>query len=76
MNPPPARPQNFFDRWFFGSSRQREFQMDSLDGVRGLAVLWVMIDHARAHGWALHPAFHFGSGEVGVFLFSASARFC
>ena len=75
MNPPPARPQNIFDRWFFGSARKREFQMDSLDGVRGLAVLWVMLDHARAHGWTLRPAFHFGSGEVGVFLFFCLSAF-
>lgn len=75
MNPPPARPQNIFDRWFFGTARQREFQMDSLDGLRGLAVLWVMIDHARAHGWALHPVFHFGSGEAGVFLFFCLSAF-
>ncbi len=75
MSPPAARPPNFFNRWFFGSARQREFQMDSLDGLRGLAVLWVMIDHARAHGWSLHPAFHFGSGEVGVFLFFCLSAF-
>ncbi|MCE9611983.1 MAG: acyltransferase [Chthoniobacter sp.] len=71
----PTRTKSFFDRWFFGSAKQRELQMDSLDGLRGMAVLWVMIDHARSHGWTLHPAFHFGSGDVGVFLFFCLSAF-
>lgn len=75
MNTIVSRAQLFLDRWFFGSAKKREFQMDSLDGIRGMAVLWVMIAHARAHGWTLHPAFHFGSGEVGVFLFFCLSAF-
>lgn len=41
-----------------------------LDGVRGLAVLIVLLSHTSGRGQALHPALSFqGIGHIGVYLF-------
>lgn len=51
-------------------------RIESLDGVRGLAVLIVLLGHLSGLGLVWHPAFDFsGFGKVGVFLFFVLSAF-
>ncbi len=48
----------------------------SLDGLRGIAVLFVVFSHLSNEGLNLHPALNFsGSGKYGVFLFFVLSAF-
>ncbi|MEX0687039.1 MAG: acyltransferase [Pirellulales bacterium] len=45
-------------------------RLAALDGLRGLAVLFVLLSHASKHFPVLHPMFNFrGAGKFGVYLF-------
>lgn len=51
-------------------------QLDSLDGLRGLAVLIVFLSHTSNAGIYLLPSLNFsGSGKSGVFLFFVLSSF-
>lgn len=48
----------------------------SLDGLRGLAVLFVVFSHMSNEGLNLHPSLNFsGAGKYGVFLFFVLSAF-
>jgi peptidoglycan/LPS O-acetylase OafA/YrhL len=54
----------------------KKFQMDSLDGLRGLAVLIVFLSHTSNDGTYLLPHADFsGIGKSGVFLFFVLSSF-
>lgn len=45
-------------------------RLAALDGLRGLAVLFVLLSHASKHFPVIHPVFNFrGAGKFGVYLF-------
>lgn len=45
-------------------------RLPALDGLRGLAVLFVLLSHASKHFPVIHPALNFrGAGKFGVYLF-------
>lgn len=45
-------------------------RLAALDGLRGLAVLFVLLSHASKHFPVIHPAINFrGAGKFGVYLF-------
>jgi peptidoglycan/LPS O-acetylase OafA/YrhL len=47
-----------------------KFQVDSLDGLRGFAALFVILSHTSNIGWFFIPGLDLsGSGKSGVFLF-------
>lgn len=49
---------------------QRLKRLAALDGLRGLAVLFVLLSHASKHFPVIHPALNFrGAGKFGVYLF-------
>ena len=53
-----------------------ELQVDALDGLRGLAVLLVLISHVDHAHLTLLPGLHFaGGGKTGVFLFFVLSAF-
>ncbi|WP_062067487.1 acyltransferase family protein [Cellvibrio sp. OA-2007] len=52
------------------------FQIDALDGLRGLAVLMVFVSHASKNNMDLLPGFDFsGIGKGGVYLFFLLSSF-
>ena len=51
-------------------------KIESLNGIRGFAVLLVLLSHASNEGVHLHPALNFsGAGRYGVFLFFVLSAF-
>jgi peptidoglycan/LPS O-acetylase OafA/YrhL len=55
---------------------ERRFQIDALDGVRGLAVLLVFLSHCSNKGVSLVPYADFrGMGKTGVWLFFLLSSF-
>jgi peptidoglycan/LPS O-acetylase OafA/YrhL len=55
---------------------ERRFQIDALDGVRGLAVLLVFLSHCSNKGVSLVPFTDFrGMGKTGVWLFFLLSSF-
>jgi peptidoglycan/LPS O-acetylase OafA/YrhL len=64
-----------FDSLFHKSSSSN-LQIDSLDGLRGIAVLFVIFSHMSNSGIHLSPTLNFsGSGKYGVFLFFVLSSF-
>ena len=54
----------------------RRFQIDALDGIRGLAVLLVFVSHCSLKGVSLFPGTDFsGIGKCGVWLFFLLSSF-
>ena len=55
---------------FFKKSSSSNLQIHSLDGLRGIAILFVLLSHMSNHNLHLLPWINFsGSGTYGVFLF-------
>ena len=51
-------------------------KIESLNGIRGFAILLVLLSHASNQGISIHPAFSFsGAGRYGVFLFFVLSAF-
>lgn len=51
-------------------------KIDSLNGIRGFAVLLVLLSHASNEGLNIHPFLNFsGAGRYGVFLFFVLSAF-
>lgn len=51
-------------------------KIESLNGIRGFAVLLVLLSHASNEGVNIHPALSFsGAGRYGVFLFFVLSAF-
>lgn len=54
----------------------KEFQIDALDGLRGLAALIVVASHTSNNGWYFVPFADFsGIGKTGVYLFFILSSF-
>jgi len=54
----------------------KSFQLNSLDGLRGFAVLIVFLSHTSSNGFGLFPFIDFsGAGKSGVFLFFVLSSF-
>ncbi len=67
---------NVFDKYFFHKSSTANIQYDYLDGLRGLAVLFVLFSHLSNNGIHAFPGISFsGSGKYGVFLFFTLSAF-
>jgi len=67
---------NRLERLFFQKTSSANLQFDSLDGLRGLAVLFVVLSHLSNAGFSLAPVLNFaGSGKYGVFLFFVLSAF-
>jgi peptidoglycan/LPS O-acetylase OafA/YrhL len=67
---------NRLERLFFQKTSSANLQFDSLDGLRGLAVLFVVLSHLSNAGFNLAPVLNFaGSGKYGVFLFFVLSAF-
>lgn len=50
--------------------------IESLNGIRGFAILLVLLSHASNHGMSIHPYLSFsGAGRYGVFLFFVLSAF-
>ena len=53
-----------------------DWRLASLDGLRGVAALFVLFSHLSNQGLSIHPALNFsGSGKYGVFLFFVLSAF-
>lgn len=66
------------DRMFFGARTHQKLQINALDGVRGLAVLFVLFSHAANGKLVLFEDLIFagkGSGQFGVWLFFVLSAF-
>jgi len=64
------------ERYFFRKSSSANMQYDFLDGLRGLAVLFVLLSHLGIAGADPVPGLSFvGSGKYGVFLFFVLSAF-
>lgn len=51
-------------------------KIESLNGIRGFAILLVLLSHASNHGMSIHPNLSFsGAGRYGVFLFFVLSAF-
>ena len=62
----------------FGAKTRQKLQIDALDGVRGLAVLFVLFSHAAGMDLVFFPEIKLagsGSGQLGVYLFFALSAF-
>ncbi len=67
---------NQLERLFFDKTSSANLQFDSLDGLRGIAVLFVVLSHLSNAGLNLMPVLNFaGSGKYGVFLFFVLSAF-
>jgi peptidoglycan/LPS O-acetylase OafA/YrhL len=54
----------------FSKSPSSNVQINSLDGLRGIAILFVLLSHTSNAGINITPTLNFsGSGKYGVFLF-------
>jgi peptidoglycan/LPS O-acetylase OafA/YrhL len=63
---------------FFDLAKGRNLQTDSLDGVRGLAVLFVLFSHVANKNILIIDGLKFagnGSGQLGVYLFFVLSAF-
>ena len=67
---------NYFDSRLFKKSSSNNIQMDSLDGLRGIAVLFVLFGHLSDNGINLAPFLDFSmTGKYGVILFFVLSSF-
>jgi hypothetical protein len=67
---------NRLERLFFDKTSSTNLQFGSLDGLRGIAVLFVVLSHLSNAGFNLTPVLNFaGSGKYGVFLFFVLSAF-
>ena len=63
------------DRWFFFND-QRKDHVRSLDGLRGIAVILVLLSHSSNNSIYFHDAIAFnGIGKGGVYLFYVLSAF-
>ena len=61
---------------FLGRPRARQNHLDALDGLRGLAVLIVLVSHLSNHGVLALPGIGLsGTGKSGVYLFFVLSAF-
>jgi len=78
LNESPADGKHWLDSWHVSPSVNRDY--DFIDGLRGLAILMVVISHhfyfnPNAHGLALYLGSFVGTGACGVTLFYALSGF-
>jgi peptidoglycan/LPS O-acetylase OafA/YrhL len=68
---------NFIKRLFLGTEYRGGLQLDELDGIRGLAVLFVLFSHLANENLVLLPLHIAGnaSGKIGVYLFFTLSSF-
>ena len=64
------------EKYFFHKPSTAHVQYDYLDGLRGIAVLYVLLSHLASRGMHTFPGINFaGSGKYGVFLFFTLSAF-
>lgn len=67
---------NAFLNKLLNKSSSTNMQIDSLDGLRGIAVLFVLFSHLSRNGMDLVPGLSFnGIGKYGVYLFFVLSAF-
>ena len=68
---------NYIKKLFLGTEYRGGLQLDELDGIRGLAVLFVLFSHLANEGLVLLPMHIAGnaSGKIGVYLFFTLSSF-
>lgn len=67
---------NIVDKYFFNKSSTANIQYDYLDGLRGIAILFVILGHLGYFGMQAFPWISFfGSAKYGVFLFFTLSSF-
>jgi len=67
-----------FEELFFNRITDRKFQVDCLDGIRGLAILFVLFSHVANANILLIEKLKFagnGSGTMGVYMFFTLSAF-
>lgn len=71
-----AAPRSWLSRSLLGRESTARVQLDSLDGVRGLAVLLVVFSHLSIYRMPIAPGVNLaGAGKYGVFLFFVLSAF-
>jgi peptidoglycan/LPS O-acetylase OafA/YrhL len=67
---------DWFDLKIFHKISSSNIQIDALDGIRGLAIIFVLLSHFNNYDFRLIPGFSFsGIGKAGVYLFFVLSSF-
>jgi peptidoglycan/LPS O-acetylase OafA/YrhL len=67
---------DWFDLKIFHKTSSSNIQIDALDGIRGLAIIFVLLSHFNNYDFRLIPGFSFsGIGKAGVYLFFVLSSF-
>jgi peptidoglycan/LPS O-acetylase OafA/YrhL len=70
------RVSDWFDLNVFEKTSSSNIQIDALDGIRGLAIIFVLLSHFNNYDFRVIPGFSFsGIGKAGVYLFFVLSSF-
>jgi len=74
-DPAQSRARRHFSGWFLDKRSSSSLQLDCLDGLRGIAVLFVVLSHLDSNAGPFLGMDFAGSGKYGVFLFFVLSAF-